>query len=177
MIIKSRFMTGFDSDYVPGWDCHGLPIEHQVDKNWRKKLHMSSPEIRRHCRAYAEKFIDIQREEFKRLGVLGEWEILNLTMALPVSGHYCQGTRRFLCEWGRVPGKKPVYWCASCVPHWLRQKWSTWILPLLPSMCGFPRGRISPSGSPNSKVNGVRADLDHHSVDDPRQLGDCRPSG
>ncbi|RLB86195.1 MAG: isoleucine--tRNA ligase, partial [Deltaproteobacteria bacterium] len=75
IIIKSKQMAGYDSPYVPGWDCHGLPIEHKVDKELgEKKAQMSQVEIRRYCRRYAEKYIDIQREEFKRLGVLGEWD-------------------------------------------------------------------------------------------------------
>ena len=82
MIIKSRQMSGMDAVYVPGWDCHGLPIEHQVDKELgKKKETMSLNEIRLHCRRYAEKFIDIQRNEFKRLGVLGEWGNPYLTMS------------------------------------------------------------------------------------------------
>ncbi len=73
IIVKSRQMMGFSSPYIPGWDCHGLPIEHQVDKELKaKKLILPQVEVRGRCRAYAEKFINIQREEFKRLGV---WEI------------------------------------------------------------------------------------------------------
>ncbi|MGA2403850.1 MAG: class I tRNA ligase family protein, partial [Syntrophobacteraceae bacterium] len=69
VIIKSRQMTGMDAVYVPGWDCHGLPIEHQVDKELgKKKETMSIYDIRGLCRRYAEKFVDIQRNEFKRLG-------------------------------------------------------------------------------------------------------------
>ena len=68
IIVRSRQMAGFDAVYVPGWDCHGLPIEHNVDKELgEKKQDLSMAQIRRLCRAYAEKFIDIQREEFKRL--------------------------------------------------------------------------------------------------------------
>ncbi|HSB77230.1 MAG TPA: class I tRNA ligase family protein, partial [Candidatus Methylomirabilis sp.] len=75
MVVKSRSMAGYDAVYVPGWDCHGLPIEHQVDKELGAKAHeVPIPEKRRMCRAYAQKFIDIQREEFKRLGVLGDWD-------------------------------------------------------------------------------------------------------
>ena len=75
IIIRSRQMAGYDAVYVPGWDCHGLPVEHNVEKELgSKKLEMSRAEIRGLCRAYAEKYIDIQREEFKRLGVMGEWE-------------------------------------------------------------------------------------------------------
>jgi isoleucyl-tRNA synthetase len=66
---------------VPGWDCHGLPIEHQVDQELGdQKKGMSQVEIRRHCRAYAEKYIEVQKEEFKRLGVIGEWDNPYLTM-------------------------------------------------------------------------------------------------
>ena len=73
IIIRSRQMAGFDAAYVPGWDCHGLPIEHNVDKELgSKKKEMTQAQVRRKCRAYAEKFIDIQRDEFKRLGVMGE---------------------------------------------------------------------------------------------------------
>ncbi len=75
IIVKFKTMEGFRSPYVPGWDCHGLPIEHQVLKGLGpKKEGMSQIEIRRLCREYAEKFIDIQREEFKRLGVFGDWD-------------------------------------------------------------------------------------------------------
>ena len=67
-------MAGFDSIFVPGWDCHGLPIEHQVDKELGdRKGTLSQAEKRRYCREYAEKYVGIQRDEFKRLGVFGEW--------------------------------------------------------------------------------------------------------
>src|SRR3970282_1557671 len=76
IIVKYRSMTGHAAPYVPGWDCHGLPIELQVEKDIgrAKKLTMSKAEIRRLCKEYAKKYIAIQREEFKRLGVLGDWE-------------------------------------------------------------------------------------------------------
>src|SRR5919106_1225418 len=76
VVVKYEAMTGHAAPYVPGWDCHGLPIELQVEKNLgrAKKLAMSKAEIRRLCKEYAEKYISIQREEFKRLGVLGDWQ-------------------------------------------------------------------------------------------------------
>ncbi len=115
MIIKSRQMSGFDAPYVPGWDCHGLPIEHQVDKELgEKKRTMSKVEIRRHCRKYAEKFIDIQREEFKRLGVLGEWDNPYLTMSYDYEASIARELGRFFAEGGVVRSKKPIYWCSSC---------------------------------------------------------------
>jgi len=82
IVIKSRSMTGYDCVFVPGWDCHGLPIEHQVDKELgEKKAELSQAEKRRLCRVYADKFVDIQREQFKRLGVFGEWDNPYLTMS------------------------------------------------------------------------------------------------
>ena len=115
MIVKSRQMSGFDAVYTPGWDCHGLPIEHQVDKELGDaKRSMSQKEIRRHCRKYAEKFIDVQREEFKRLGVLGEWDNPYLTMAYAYEAVIARELGRFFAEGGVVRNKKPIYWCASC---------------------------------------------------------------
>jgi isoleucyl-tRNA synthetase len=82
VLIKARNMTGRDSVYVPGWDCHGLPIEHQVDKELgEKKAGMSQAEKRRVCRVYADKYVGIQRDQFKRLGVFGEWDRPYLTMS------------------------------------------------------------------------------------------------
>ena len=81
-IVKSKTMAGFDSPYVPGWDCHGLPIEIKVDSELGgKKAQMPAVEIRRACRKYAEKYIDLQRTDFKRLGVLGQWDDPYLTMS------------------------------------------------------------------------------------------------
>ncbi len=114
MIVKSKFMAGFDSDYVPGWDCHGLPIEHQVDKELgEEKSRMNYVEVRRRCRAYAEKFIDIQREEFKRLGVFGEWEDPYLTMKYKYQATIVRELGKFFESGAVYRGKKPVYWCAA----------------------------------------------------------------
>ncbi len=116
MIIKSRQMSGMDASYVPGWDCHGLPIELQVDKELgKKKETMSLAEVRQHCRRYAEKFIDIQRNEFKRLGVLGEWSDPYLTMAFAYEASIARELGRFFQNGGVIRSKKPIYWCASCM--------------------------------------------------------------
>src|SRR3972149_11055924 len=81
IVVKIKSMDGYDAVYVPGWDCHGLPIEHEVDKSLGKnKAKLSVMEIRKLCGDYAIKFVDIQRDEFKRLGVLAEWENPYLTM-------------------------------------------------------------------------------------------------
>ena len=116
LIVKSRFMMGYDSYYVPGWDCHGLPIEHQVDKELgEKKLELSKSEIRKRCRAFAEKFIDIQRNEFIRLGVFGDWFDPYLTMTYDYEATIVREFAKFAKSGAVYRGKKPVYWCASCV--------------------------------------------------------------
>jgi isoleucyl-tRNA synthetase len=115
IVIKSKNMTGFDGVYVPGWDCHGLPIEHQVDKELGpKKATMSQVEKRRACRVYAEKYVGIQREQFKRLGVFGEWENPYLTMAYPYEATTIAEFGKLYLNGSVYKGKKPVYWCATC---------------------------------------------------------------
>ncbi len=115
IVIKAKNMTGHDGVYVPGWDCHGLPIEHQVDKELgSKKQDMSQVEKRRACRAYAEKYVDIQRTQFKRLGVFGEWENPYLTMAYPYEATTVAEFGKLYLNGSVYKGKKPVYWCASC---------------------------------------------------------------
>ena len=115
IIIKSKQMAGFDVPYVPGWDCHGLPIEHKADLELgQKKREMSQVEIRQYCRKYAEKFIDIQRNEFKRLGVLGEWERPYLTMNYAYEATIVREFGRFALNGSLVRSKKPIYWCISC---------------------------------------------------------------
>ncbi|MBI5440909.1 MAG: isoleucine--tRNA ligase, partial [Deltaproteobacteria bacterium] len=115
IIVKSRTMAGFQSPYVPGWDCHGLPIEHQVDKELgKRKDGMSKADVRRHCRAYAEKFVKIQREEFERLGVFGAWDEPYLTMHHSYEAQIVRELGRFMEKGAVYLGKKPVYWCIRC---------------------------------------------------------------
>ncbi len=112
IIVKYKSMQGFSSPYVPGWDCHGLPIEHQVLKNLGpKKDGMGQAEIRALCREYAKKFIDIQREEFKRLGVFGDWDKPYLTMDYAYEAAIVRELGKFAGNGGVYKGKKPVYWC------------------------------------------------------------------
>ena len=116
IIIRSKTMSGFKASYVPGWDCHGLPIEHQVDKNLGpKKKQLSKFEIRKLCREYAKKFINIQREEFKRLGVLGDWENPYLTMSHEYESIIIREFGKFVKNQGVYKGLKPVHWCSSCL--------------------------------------------------------------
>ncbi len=116
IVLKVKRMEGFHAPYVPGWDCHGLPIELQVEKNLGSKKHqMTKAEMRKECRAYARKFIDIQREEFKRLGVLGDWDNPYLTMNYEYEGLTAAELAKFAKNGGLYRGKKPVHWCSSCV--------------------------------------------------------------
>src|SRR6202044_1575887 len=111
-VVKSRTMAGHDSPYVPGWDCHGLPIEIKVDSELgSKKAQMSTVEIRRACRKYAEKYIDIQRTDFKRLGVLGQWEDPYLTMSAHYQSVIAGAFVDFLDRGYIYKGLKPVNWC------------------------------------------------------------------
>ena len=115
IIVKSRQMTGYDSPYVPGWDCHGLPIEHQVGKELKAKGgSLSKVEIRQRCRAYAEKFVDIQRQEFKRLGVLGNWDHPYLTMRPAYVAEILEEYGQFYFSGAIHRSKKPIHWCATC---------------------------------------------------------------
>ncbi len=115
IIVRSSQMAGFDAVYVPGWDCHGLPIEHNVDKELgARKKDMTQLEIRKLCRAYAEKYIDIQREEFKRLGVMGDWDIPYLTMNFEYEAIIARECGKFALEGSLFRSKKPIYWCSTC---------------------------------------------------------------
>ena len=115
IIIKSKQMSGFDAPYVPGWDCHGLPIEHKVDKELgKKKREMTQVEIRKFCRKYAERYVNIQKEEFARLGVMGEWDDPYLTMNYDYEATTVREFGKFALNGGLHRSKKPVYWCNSC---------------------------------------------------------------
>jgi isoleucyl-tRNA synthetase len=121
VIVKSRTMAGFDAVYVPGWDCHGLPIEHQVDRELGLdkpgvdvRLAMDPVEKLTRCRQYARKFIDIQREEFKRLGVFGDWDNPYVTMAPAYQAVIAREFGRFVGRGIVYKGLKPVHWCMYC---------------------------------------------------------------
>ncbi len=114
-IVKSRTMAGFDAPYVPGWDCHGLPIELQVDRQLgAKKRDMSAADVRRACREYAGKYVDVMRTEFKRLGVLGAWDTPYLTMDYRYQATIVRALGTFVEQGLVYRGKKPVHWCIHC---------------------------------------------------------------
>ncbi|HTY55587.1 MAG TPA: isoleucine--tRNA ligase [Candidatus Binataceae bacterium] len=114
-IVRSRAVMGFRTPYVPGWDCHGMPIEHQVSRALGAKARsMSKLELRKLCRAHAEKFIEVQRTQFRRLGVIGDWNHPYLTFS-PEYDAAEIGVLRQLVEDGYVyRGLRPVHWCFDC---------------------------------------------------------------
>src|SRR5713226_9132989 len=121
VVVKSRAMAGFNAVYVPGFDCHGLPIEHQVDKELGLdkpgvdvRAAMDPVEKIRRCRAYAQMFVDIQREEFKRLGVFGDWDHAYMTMTPAYEGVIVRELGRLVGRGLVYKGLKPVHWCMYC---------------------------------------------------------------
>jgi isoleucyl-tRNA synthetase len=116
IVIKSKSLRGFRAPYVPGWDCHGLPIEFKVSQEMRKAGDTSADPaaIRKACDAYARKYIDIQREQFKRLGVLGDWENPYLTLNREYEAEELRLFARIVERGFVYRGKKPVYWSIPC---------------------------------------------------------------
>ena len=114
VINRSQQMMGKDANYVPGWDCHGLPIEWKIEEQYRAegkdKDEVPIVEFRKECREFADKWIDIQRDEFKRLGVMGDWEHPYTTMAYEAEAKIASEIGRFLMNGGLFRGSKPVLW-------------------------------------------------------------------
>ena len=111
-VVKTRTMAGYDSPYVPGWDCHGLPIEIKVDESLgRKKLEMNPLQVRDACRKYAEKYLDLQRTQFQRIGVFGDFDNPYSTMSPQYESAVMENFYAFLEKGMVYKGLKPVYWC------------------------------------------------------------------
>jgi len=111
-VVKTKTMAGFDAPYVPGWDCHGLPIEIKVDEQLgRKKLEMDPIAVRKACRDYAQKYVDLQRSQFERIGVFGRWNKPYLTMSFPYEASIAETFYDFFEKGFVYKGLKPVYWC------------------------------------------------------------------
>jgi isoleucyl-tRNA synthetase len=111
-VVKSKTMAGFDAPYVPGYDCHGLPIEIKVDEQLgHKKLEMPAPAVLDACRAYAQKYIDLQTSQFERIGCIGRWETPYKTMSRDYEAHTLEAFYGFLEKGFVYRGLKPVYWC------------------------------------------------------------------
>ncbi len=182
MIVKSRSMLGFNAVYVPGWDCHGLPIEHEVDKQLGLdqasidiRRAMDPVEKRRRCREYALRFVEIQRDEFRRLGVFGDWDNPYLTMTPAYEAIIARELGRFVGRGLVYKGLKPVHWCMHCktalaqaeVEYENQRTPSVYVkFPLVHRLAGFAGGAVAVAG-----------DLDDDSVDLARQSRGRRASG
>ena len=115
IIIKSKTLSGFDSPYVPGWDCHGLPIELNVEKKVGKPGHkVSASEFRQKCREYAAKQVNNQRDDFKRMGVVGDWDDPYLTMNFAFEANIVRTLGKIIDNGHLQQGFKPVHWCLDC---------------------------------------------------------------
>nr|WP_243448373.1 isoleucine--tRNA ligase [Candidatus Thiosymbion oneisti] len=115
IIVKSRTLDGLDAPYIPGWDCHGLPIELEVEKKQgRPGAKLNPAEFRRACRAYAQRQVEDQRKDFKRLGVLGDWEHPYLTMDFGCEADIIRALGRIIANGHVQQGYKPVHWCTDC---------------------------------------------------------------
>ena len=111
-IVKSKTMAGFDAPYIPGWDCHGLPIEIKVDKELGgKKLQMDPSQVREVCRKYADKYLDLQRSQFKRIGVFGRWNEPYSTMTPQYEAAVVRALYSFFDKGAVYKALRPVYWC------------------------------------------------------------------
>ena len=115
VIVKSKTLSGFDATYVPGWDCHGLPIEHMVEKKKGKVGHkISADEFRAACREYADKQIEKQKVDFKRLGIFGDWDNHYLTKNFKYEADIVRALGKIVKNGHLTKGFKPVHWCTEC---------------------------------------------------------------
>jgi len=115
IIVKSKYLAGFDAPYVPGWDCHGLPIEIAIEKKYGKVgVKLDAVEFRQKCREYAQAQIEIQRKDFKRLGVIGDWDNPYLTLDFRFEANEIRALAKIVDNGHLTRGVKPVHWCFDC---------------------------------------------------------------
>ena len=183
LVVKSRSMMGFDSPYILGYDCHGLPIELKVDRELgAKKREMSVADFRRSCRAYATRFIDVMSVEFQRLGVFGDWDHLYLTMDFKYQAAIVRALGKFVEQGLVYKGKKPVHWCIHCRTA-LAEAEVEYRGPHLAidlrgvSVGAGERRRALEADSCARRTQRVRPDLDDDSLDDPLEPRDRLPPG
>ncbi|MDR2166037.1 MAG: isoleucine--tRNA ligase [Zoogloeaceae bacterium] len=112
IIVRSKTLAGFDAPYVPGWDCHGMPIEQRIEKQYGK--HLPADEVRARCRAYAAEQVERQKRDFMRLGILGDWDTPYLTMNFQAEADEIRALGRILEKGYLYRGLKPVNWCLDC---------------------------------------------------------------
>src|ERR1043165_4288360 len=115
IVVKSHQLDGYDSPYVPGWDCHGLPIEHQIEKKFgRVGNKLDAKQFRAACRKFAQEQVELQRGDFKRFGVLGDWGNPYRTMDPRYEAQQIRALGKVIRNGHLYKGAKPVYWCLDC---------------------------------------------------------------
>ena len=177
-VVKTKTMAGFDSPYVPGWDCHGLPIEIKVDEQLgRKKLEMAPIAMRQACREYAQKYLDLQRSQFIRLGVFGRWQQPYSTMTQDYESRIAETFFQFFERGFVYKGLKPVYWCIhdrtalaeAEVEYEMHTSPSVWVKYALTSDPAAIDAALA-------GIAGQHHYLDHNAVDPARLAGRRLPS-
>ena len=177
MIVKSKSMAGHRAPYVPGWDCHGLPIETQVEKQLGGKGKVSPPEFRQMCREYATRYVEQHKRDFKRLGVFGRWNDPYLTMSHEYEATIAGAFLDFMEKGYVYRGRKPVYWCIydntalaeAEVEYEDHSSPSIWVSF---KVVGGGKGDAAKVGDRR-----FRRHLDHHSLDHSPQPRARVPSG
>ena len=115
IIVKSKYLAGFDAPYIPGWDCHGLPIEIAIEKKFGKVgVKLDAAQFRQKCREYATEQIDLQRRDFKRLGVIGDWDNPYKTLDFRFEANEIRALAKVIDNGHLTRGVKPVHWCFDC---------------------------------------------------------------
>ncbi|MBV6786972.1 isoleucine--tRNA ligase [Xanthomonas campestris pv. uppalii] len=115
IIVKSKYLAGFDAPYIPGWDCHGLPIEIAIEKKYGKVgVKLDAAQFRQKCREYATEQIDLQRRDFKRLGVIGDWDNPYKTLDFRFEANEIRALAKVVDNGHLTRGVKPVHWCFDC---------------------------------------------------------------
>ncbi len=140
IIVKSKYLAGFDAPYIPGWDCHGLPIEIAIEKKFGKVgVKLDAVEFRQKCREYAESQIDLQRRDFKRLGVIGDSDNPYKTLDFRFEANEIRALSKIVANGHLTRGVKPVHWCFDCGSRWPRPRSNTPTRFRPPSMSPTPR--------------------------------------
>jgi isoleucyl-tRNA synthetase len=165
MIVRSHQMMGFDARYIPGWDCHGLPIEWKIEEQYRKKGRDKDEvpinEFRAECRSFAEGWVDIQREEFKRLGITGNWDNPYLTMDFHAERVIAEEFMKFLMNGTLYQGSKPVMWspveqtalAEAEVEYHDKESFTVWVKF---EVSGILRDIVPAATVPNDELQGAK---------------------
>ncbi len=181
IIVKSRTLDGFDAPYVPGWDCHGLPIELNVEKKVGKPgVKVSAAEFRQRCRDYAARQVDGQREDFMRMGVLGDWFNPYLTMDFAFEANIVRTLGRIIENGHLHKGFKPVHWCTDCGSALAEAEVEYQDKTVSGDRCGLRGGRSRRLQCRLRRKLQRRdrgAHLDHHPLDAAGQYGGLPASG